>query len=250
MGHFLRIAELGLAVTWYSYGIMAVPKRSSSVNCWICNAPANSGEHRVKSAALQVIFSKPINQGSPLYYWTDLDWKRIGSVKADRLKFPQLICDLCNTTTTQPHDMAWQRLIEFVHRDCTSLSPGDRIDLWKIFPDSPVKGMIGVQLYFAKLMGCIMAESKKSFELTSFSSAILHNTPHPHLYLTFGTMPNAPKQAGQSDVYREGSSVSFIHTVGMLSVIVLHAPDGEDRLGKKNAWHPTALSDSLEISCI
>ncbi len=140
--------------------------------------------------------------------------------------------------------------MEIVHRDCIALHPGDRINLWNVFPDSPVKGMIGVQLYFAKVMGCLIVESRAPFDLSSFSSAIMDSSPHPNLYLKFGTMQDLPKQAGQSDLWARGSSACFIHTVGMLSVMVLHAPDGEALEGKKDAWHPRVLSDCIDIAQI
>lgn len=229
---------------------MVAAQRSSTIDCWICHDPANSGEHRVKRAALKAIFKKPINQCNPLHFRTEADRKFIGSTKADILKFPKNICIPCNTTRTQPHDRAWQHFFEMIHKDCSPLRPGDKINLWKVFPDSPTLGMIDVQLYFAKLMGCTIAASGEHFDLTSLSSAILENSPHPHLYLKFATMLNGPPHVGQSELSMDGTSAAFIHTIGTLSVVVLHAPDGEDRVGKVGAWHPRVLSDHLYIHLI
>lgn len=46
--------------------------------------------------------------------------------------------------------------------------------------------MQAVQLYFTKLFGCIIAEAGIPIELSSFSKALVNNTPHPKLYLKFG----------------------------------------------------------------
>ena len=57
--------------------------------CWTCGNPANSGDHRVKRAALVALFGEQISQATPLYYRSGNRKKRVGTLKADRLKFPQ-----------------------------------------------------------------------------------------------------------------------------------------------------------------
>ncbi len=119
-----------------------------------------------------------------------------------------------------------------------------------VFPDSPTAGMINVQLYFVKIMGSAIKEQDVPIDLRSFSSAIMQQTPHPFLYLSFGTMTDAPKHAGLSDFVSDGSCATFIYTVGELSGTVLYAPHGEERAGKQNAWQPMVLSDCLHIRAL
>ncbi len=57
----------------------------------------------------------------------------------------------------------------------------------------------------------------------------------------------AVKHAGLSDLVFDGVCATFIYTVGEVSVSVHYAPDGEERGGKDNAWHPTVPSDYLKI---
>jgi hypothetical protein len=107
--------------------------------------------------------------------------------------------------------------------------------------------MINVQLYFVKIMGSAIRELGVPIDLRSFSSAIMQQSPHPFLYLSFGTKPEVIKHAGLSDFAFDGVCATFIYTVGEVSVTVHYAPDGEERGGKQNAWHPMVLSDYLEI---
>jgi len=78
------------------------------VDCWICGAPnAGTREHRTKASDLRALFGKP-TQGNPLYFHTDKRRNcRVGSLKADILKYEHRICARCNNERTQPHDLAW-----------------------------------------------------------------------------------------------------------------------------------------------
>ena len=78
------------------------------MKCWICgNEEATTREHRSKASDLRSLFGNP-TQADPLYLHTDQRRNRkVGSLKADVLKFTHRICLTCNSTTTQQHDYAW-----------------------------------------------------------------------------------------------------------------------------------------------
>jgi hypothetical protein len=81
--------------------------------CWICNQnEANSGEHKTKRSDLAAVLGSPTEE-KPLYFH-DLERlnKAVKSLDAKILKAPIRICSHCNTTRTQPHDRAWERMSE------------------------------------------------------------------------------------------------------------------------------------------
>jgi hypothetical protein len=81
--------------------------------CWICNGPADSGEHKTKKSDLKAAFGKP-TQDQPFYYHDNSGKNRpVKSLDAKFLKSPDRICQECNDARTQPHDFAWQTLSEF-----------------------------------------------------------------------------------------------------------------------------------------
>jgi hypothetical protein len=56
------------------------------------------------------VLGKPTQQQP--YYFHDLERRNrpVGSLNAPILKAPIRICAECNTTRTQPHDKAWERM--------------------------------------------------------------------------------------------------------------------------------------------
>jgi len=81
--------------------------------CWICGGgAAETREHRSKASDLRSLFGTP-TQADPLYFHTAKRKNfRVGSLKADVLKFSHRICIQCNAARTQPHDRAWAVLSE------------------------------------------------------------------------------------------------------------------------------------------
>lgn len=228
------------------------PPHNQSRTCWICNAPADSSEHRIKRSVLGTVLGAKTPTDGPVHLSNKDGHRRIKSWKANVLKFSKSICRYCNSTRTQNHDRAVDRLINFVQTEHGPLGPGACIDLSSVFPDSPKLRMIYVQLYFAKLMGCLVAEHRIALDLHSFRSSILNNSPHPHLYLTFGVLPGNFPTIGQSDfeLIQHGGQLhcsSFIQTLGKLSVMVFYSPFDNKYLGVQNAWRPNQSSSSIKL---
>ena len=220
---------------------------ATTEHCWICGAPADSREHRVKRSDLARVFTGNISQKNPLHVRSGAKKALIGSLKADRLKFPPDICQYCNTTRTQDNDKAWEKLSSYLRTECQPLKAGDKINLRRVFPDSAAVGMTKTQLYFVKLMGSAIREFRVSVDIQPFSDAIMRQSRHPNLHLIFGTLADIPKQAGNSDLWLDDGCLSFIYAAGTVSVQPLLVPPGDDREGTKDAWHPMLISDSLCI---
>jgi hypothetical protein len=115
------------------------------------------------------------------------DTTQIGSIKrSDRLKSKALICQYCNSTRTQPHDKAWEKLSEYLRANHQLLKTRKHIRLDKVFPGSVKSSMLDVHLYFAKLFGCRIVEHRIPINITPFLEAILQQKPHPKLFLSLG----------------------------------------------------------------
>ena len=223
-----------------------------SLTCWICNAPADSSEHRIKRSILGTVLGVTAPANRPVHLSNEKGHRRIKSWKANVLKFSKSICRYCNSTRTQNHDRALDRLITFVQTEHRPIGPGACIDLSSVFPDSLALRMIDVQLYFAKLMGCLIAEHRIPIDLHSFGSSILHNSPHPHLYLTFGVLPGTFPTIAQSDfkIIEHCGQIhcsSFIQTLGKLSVMVFYSPFDNKYQGVENAWRPNQSSSAITL---
>jgi hypothetical protein len=66
---------------------------ASGLDCWICGAPATTGEHKTKQSDLRGVLGKP-TQEQPFYYHDKKVRNRpIGSYKGDFLK----------STTSEPN---------------------------------------------------------------------------------------------------------------------------------------------------
>jgi len=215
--------------------------------CWICGGgAAETREHRAKVSDLRSLFGDP-TQADPLYFHTAKRRNfRVGSLKADVLKFSHRVCVHCNSARTQPHDRAWAVLSGALRARRPPIAPGDVFRANGIFPYDTKRAMRHVHLYFVKAFGCQIVESNIAIDIVAFSRAILQDRPHPNLYLAFGPTPKElgePVIAGGSDVHVAmlGTKCAFatwFYEVGNLSVSVMYAIEGERRRGLTHAWHP------------
>jgi hypothetical protein len=170
------------------HSITAAPKTSDL--CWIRGFnEANSGEHKTKRSDLLAVLGSP-TQEQPFFY-NDLERrnKPVGSLDAKILKAPIRICTECNTTRTQPHDKAWERLSDRLR--ARRLRVGQWVRANSIFPHYTRREMTNVHLYFLKLFGCMICEAKSNrydvpIDIAPFSRSIMSGRSHPEVHLQFG----------------------------------------------------------------
>jgi hypothetical protein len=225
------------------------------VKCWICGAPATTGEHWIKASDLRSVFGT-CSQLIPLYFHAP--HKRnipVGSIKADRLKFKGRICHRCNTTVTQPHDKAWEKLSSYLQKKIASDSKTVIIDLSKPFPGATKKELLNVHLYFVKLFGCHITEHSIPIDIAPFSKAILTNSAHGNVFLAFGNSVNVTnrKIAGMTPIQaieKNGSPVfaAWFYIVGNVAIEILFAIDHRLIPRNLNAIHPSDPSKSLRLT--
>lgn len=223
------------------------------MNCWICGASgAATREHRTKASDLKDLFGSA-SQQDPLYLHTSARPGvparrnvRIGSLKADALKYNHRICLRCNSAVTQPYDYAWEYASAELRPAVPRLLERGSFRANWLYPYDTRRGMLDVHLYFVKLFGCQIVEGGIPIDPAPFSQAILGRTPHPKVFLAFGHLETAPRVlAGGSDVHtlvRDDGVVAFatwLYQVGDLCVRIMYAEPGEeDREGLALAWHP------------
>ena len=159
-------------------------------SCWICKTnKADSGEHKTKRSELLAVLGNP-SQDEPFYYHDQAKRNRaVGSLDAKILKSPVRICSHCNNARTQPHDFAWEAMLDRLR--LRRLSVGQWVRCNRIFACSTKREMINVHLFFLKLTGCMIAEAKANghdvpIPLDPFSDAIMSGRPHAEVHLQFG----------------------------------------------------------------
>jgi hypothetical protein len=217
--------------------------------CWICNRnEANSGEHKTKRSDLAAVLGAP-TQDQP-FYFHDLERrnKPVKSLDAKILKAPIRICELCNTTRTQPHDRAWERMSGKL-RD-RRLVIGQWVRCNRIFHYNTRHEMTNVHLYFLKLFGCMLCEAKANghevpIDIGPFSQAIMTGQPHAEVHLQFGRCDGA---VGRSNLHcwttEHGSVLAgWLYELDTIAISVLFAEAG--RWGHRaDLWHPRSQTSS------
>ena len=220
--------------------------------CWICNSkPANSGEHIIQDRDIKRSFS--IKPGDPLFIRTStIKNLKVQSCRSNRLKFSKVICENCNTTLTQPHDLDWQKLSEFLNDN--SFSAGKKLRFNRVFPYNTRRSMYNVQLHFVKKLGCAIVEDNIPIDISSFSEALLENKCHPNVYIGF-----TDRLLEEGKNYIEISDIQYWHSNDVVScmiwsfsfekftVVMMYAAEGESRTGQSILWNPRSNPNCISI---
>jgi hypothetical protein len=224
------------------------------MNCWICGNAGNTGEHLIKASDLRSQFGK-VSQNFPLYYHTS-DKKNIpvGSTNSKRLKSKALICNTCNSSTTQPYDKAWEKLSIYLRNNICRLNKNGNINLSKVFPGTVKKSMLDVHLYFLKVFGCIIVENEVPISINEFGNCILQREAHKNIFIAFGQNPSTSKinHAGFTPVHsvnKDDKSVfaSWGYVVENIAVNIIYADEFKNPVVMKNTWHPSMVQKHLRI---
>jgi hypothetical protein len=224
------------------------------MDCWICDAPATTGEHKIKQSDLKAVLGRP-TQAQPLYYHDKSVQNRpIGSYKREFLKSPSRLCALCNNQRTQPHDLSWERMSDWLRTRKPPFRPGDFVRPDRIYPLCATQKMRNIQLYFTKLTGCHLVEAGVKFEQAALAKSIQTGEPNPYVYLKFG-ISRARLHVGMSDLcvatLPSDDSAAFASWDYSLEALVVHVMYAiecarwDDLVG---AWHPRAGSNRFVLA--
>lgn len=222
----------------------------TTVPCWICGDPADSGEHKAKKTDLKDEFG-PVTQSQPLFLNDATNKNRaVGSLKSDYLKWPKTMCRQCNGTRTQPYDTAWECLSRQL-RNRPGLKLGKVVRANRIFQYDSRRSLLDVHLYFVKAFGCALRAARDlesvSIDLSKFAIAIRERRNHPDIYLRFGahSAPGGIDVVSASDLNTwsdrdEGTChlATWFYNVNGLCTLVAYAPNNNLFVRKERLWHP------------
>jgi hypothetical protein len=217
--------------------------------CWICNQNvANSGEHKTKRSDLLAVLGKP-TQAQPFYY-QDLERRNhpVGSLNAQILKSPKNICSDCNSTRTQPHDRAWERMSDRLRARPPKV--GEWVRANRLFTYDTRREMNNVHLFFLKLSGCMLCEAKANrhevpIDTAPYSQAIMSGRAHPEVHLQFGGCDGI---IGRSNLHcwttQHGSVLAaWLYELDTIAVSVLFA-QARRWEHRTDLWHPNSHTSS------
>jgi hypothetical protein len=228
----------------------AVPEPDVA-KCWICRLhQANAGEHMIKQSDLRAIFGNARNQR---FYFHDLERpnRQVQSLGSKLLHSPILICADCNTTRTQPHDRAWERMAAWLRNRRPPIRVGGFVRGNRIFRHDTKRDMRNVHLYFLKQLGGLILESKGAIpiDVTPIADSIMNNRAHPEVYLQFGKGDGTVGRLVKCLQLETGHVLACLfYRVGVLTVNVVFAQSGGGWETLSTAWHPLRGSNRFVIA--
>lgn len=223
------------------------------MDCWICGDDATTGEHGVKRSDLVSMFGKGklfLSNGSARN-------RSVQGPGSAALHFARArLCPDCNNRRTQPYDLAWAKLSEFLRIRTPPVSEGDIVNFSTVFPGRARTSMRDVHLYFVKHFGCMLIEHDIPVDLGEFSRALLENRPHPDVHLDIWAVPEKAlhRVAGLSEVQGlqadngRPTIVSYFYEAGPIHVRVMWARPSLRHGALMGSWHPSRLTRLVRIS--
>lgn len=131
--------------------------------CWMCGAEANSSEHRLKKADIVRAYGRGPYSGEhrPIHVRTG-KLTGIQGPNSRTIKYPAILCHTCNTTTSQPYDVAYDCLIEWVLQNESLVIRRRFVNFADVFGSDFQLHQLNLYKYFAKSFGCCLIEAGQS----------------------------------------------------------------------------------------
>jgi hypothetical protein len=225
--------------------------------CWICREnPADSAEHRVKASDVRAV-APEISQKNPVFLQKNFQPTniRIGSAKSKALTFADSICRNCNNARTQPYDVAWATLSNYLRANWNVIRRNGRFDLSKPFPGGTRKATLNVHLYFVKVFGCKIVEDKIGIDLAPFSKALMEGTAHPEVGVLV-----ADDRVGEGKVLHFDSDVHtmtekggelhgamWMYNLSPVAIKVAYIKMGARLNAPGHPWHPSKPTKIVKL---
>jgi hypothetical protein len=226
--------------------------------CWICRTnPADSGEHRVKASDVRAA-APGISQKNPVFLQKNFQPTniRVGSAKSKALMFSNSICEYCNSTRTQPYDVAWSTLSDYLRSNWAVIRRNGRFDLSKPFPGGTRKATLNVHLYFVKVFGCKLLEDKIPVDLAPFSDALMQGTAHPEVSVLVADDPVGEGKVlhFDSEVHTMAEKSSgelhgalWMYNLPPVAIKVAYIKKGARLNAPGHPWHPDKPSKIVKL---
>jgi len=128
--------------------------------CWICQAPADSAEHRIKKSDLVRVYGKgPYVGGAAPAHVRNQKVTNVQGPRSGRLKYPPSLCHKCNTTGTQPFDRAYDHFISWLYKNEPTVLGKRLINFEDVYGADFAAGQLNLFKYFVKSFGCRLRDS-------------------------------------------------------------------------------------------
>lgn len=206
--------------------------------CWICKEQeATSREHRSKRSDMKAV----LGDSGEVFMHTDERRNRpVQSIDSKLFKFEPSLCEICNTTRTQPHDRAWEELSASLRRRVPPLKVGSFVRCDGIFPFDTSRKMKNAHLFFVKWLGCqiVKAHIPTEPKLSTFSAAIMADKPHKNVWLSFGLAGGGSVAASNLDAanFRAANAFDYLAQFYIVDDIAVRVRLSEVKL--PDDWHP------------
>lgn len=128
-------------------------------SCWICGKPADSGEHRIKQSDMRILFG--VNIKNELLLFTDEN--KVSPLQSYNSRFlkSKVLCKICNSTKTQPYDMAYEKFIQYVTQNKKEIIYKRFIDFSRVYGDTWEREQVNLYKYFVKSFGTRLVHYNK-----------------------------------------------------------------------------------------
>lgn len=137
-------------------------KQPLSRPCWICGKPADTAEHKWKRSDLVARYGQRWTpEQMPFVIRGDggSRWERIQGPDDRNNVYSKMLCCVCNNAGTSGFDRAYQKFSDWVLATAPILHGKEAIDFVEIYGDHYVEGTRNLLLYFAKSLGCRIADA-------------------------------------------------------------------------------------------
>ena len=128
----------------------------------MCGSEANSAEHKFKKADIVRAYGRGPYSGThrPMHVRTG-KLTEIQGPNSRTIKYATILCDTCNTTSTQPYDTAYDHFIEWVLENESTVLLRRFINFADVFGADFPKHQLNLYKYFAKSFGCRLVEANQ-----------------------------------------------------------------------------------------
>lgn len=215
--------------------------------CWICGEIADSAEHFVKASDLR------FNWGSGSFAMTPANQApiKIQGPNSTKVKYRPSLCQSCNNARTQPADRAWDEFNERIQSVAMRKIDGGLAYLPKLFSNSRWRSvMLEMHLYWAKALGCYLAECNERTRAHALREAILSRSPCPNLQLVFFAVPIGGERLLQKSVlnmWESKNAVFFMYTLNSICVAPILSPKPKPFYPQFQHWHPDSAAKFIRL---
>lgn len=126
------------------------------MDCWMCDAPADTAEHKIKKSLLVEIHGNgPYTGANAVSHLRDGEVRNLQGPGSELVKYRKCLCSSCNNDRSQPFDRAYDKFFQYVISREAEIVERRVIDFADVYGASSFpKEQTNLYKYFVKLFGC------------------------------------------------------------------------------------------------